>query len=76
MKFSFTEVCLIVLILFLTYFVVEIREDLEYASETVDLQHDAILKQKELIDFQIYYIRTLESGSKNFSPPPINRIEI
>ena len=46
---------------FIDVFSLQNYEKLEYATETVKIQDEAIRKQQKLIDFQIYYIDTIKS---------------
>ena len=61
MKLSVVEIILIICIFLLMFFLYRTNEKLEYATETVKIQDEAISKQQNLIDFQIYYIDTIES---------------
>ena len=68
MKFSFSEIMLFISLLFLLLLLYDTNKDLNYASETVTIQNEAIQKQQKLIDFQIYYINSL----RGTQPPPLN----
>jgi len=61
MKLSIVEIILIICIFLLMFFLYRTNEKLEYATETVKIQDEAIRKQQKLIDFQIYYIDTIKS---------------
>jgi len=61
MKLSIVEIILIICIFLLMFFLYRTNEKLEYATETVKIQGEAIRKQQKLIDFQIYYIDTIKS---------------
>jgi hypothetical protein len=60
MKFSFIEVALLLLITFLCFFVYQQNEKIESLYDTLDIQHEAILKQKLLIDLQSNQIHSME----------------
>lgn len=68
MKLSFSEIVLFIVIFFLIFLVYDTKKDLNYASDTVNIQNEAILKQQKLIDFQIYYINSLRINQ----PQPFN----
>jgi hypothetical protein len=53
------------------FFLYRTNEKLEYTKETVEIQDEAIRKQQELIDFQVYYIETIKSsGHRPQQNPP------
>ena len=53
----------------------ESYSDLKYAEETINIQDEAILKQKLLIDHQKRYINFLETYEQN-THSPIHRLPL
>jgi hypothetical protein len=68
MKLSVVEIILIICIFLLMFFLYQTNEKLEYAEDTVRLQDEAIRKQQKLIDFQIYYIDSINSDRLHSQP--------
>lgn len=68
MKLSVVEIILIICIFLLMFFLYRTNEKLEYAADTVKIQDEAIRKQQELIDFQVYYIETIKSSGLRPQP--------
>jgi hypothetical protein len=64
MKFSFIEVILILLIIVLSFVAYNQKQKLDSVYETLDIQHEAILKQKLLIDLQTTQIDSMGYGKR------------
>ncbi len=73
MKFSFGEVVMLIGLALLAITAYNQYNQLEYAKDTIQTQHEAINKQQELINHQIRYIGIMESQAVNSRQNPIYR---
>ena len=73
MKFSFGEVAMLIGLALLGITAYNQYNQLQYAKETIQTQHEAINKQQELINHQIRYIGLMESQTFNSRQNPIYR---
>jgi hypothetical protein len=62
MRFSFIEVVLVLTILLLCFISFNQKQRVDSLYETLDLQHEAITKQKLLINMQATRIRSMENS--------------
>jgi hypothetical protein len=60
MRLRVVDQCIFLVSILLIWFFFEQASKLSYAEETIQLQHDAILKQNEYIEAQKRYIQALE----------------
>jgi predicted histidine transporter YuiF (NhaC family) len=72
-KFSFGEVVMLIGLALLAITAYNQHNQLEYAKDTIQTQHEAINKQQELINHQIRYIGIMESQAVNSRQNPIYR---
>lgn len=70
MKCSFLELSIIISLTLLCYLCYNQYNKIEYAKETIDIQHNAILKQQELIDHQKRYITFIQSQTFEYNLQP------
>ena len=73
MNLSFSEVVILICLILLALVAYNKHDELEYAKETILLQNEAILKQKELIRHQIRYISIIEMQGNQLIDNPIHR---